>query len=108
MTLSGAYMVFQGSTFVELLLTEVWQAGTLHSDLCAHVWTCRLGCVMAVLDLHIEAAAHHAVHLMLGSSVFTSQASTGTSGAAFFCIHLQEGVSSHYEPLAQRHTVCLE
>jgi hypothetical protein len=44
-TLSGAYMVFQGSTFVELLLTEVWQAGTLHSDLCAHVWTCRLGCV---------------------------------------------------------------
>jgi hypothetical protein len=52
-----------------------------------------------VLDLHIKAAEHHAVDLMLGSSIFTSQASTGTSGAAFFCIHLQEGVSSHYEPL---------
>jgi hypothetical protein len=60
---------------------------------------------MAVQDLHIEAAAQHAVDLMLGSSVFTNHASTGTSGAAFYCIRLQEQVTSHYEPLvyALRH-----
>lgn len=54
---------------------------------------------MGVLDLHVEAAAQHAVDLMLGSSSFSSSGSTGSSSAAFFCVRLKEEVSSHYDLL---------
>jgi len=54
---------------------------------------------LGVLDMHVEAAALHAVNLMLGSSVFSSSASTGSNGAAFFCVRLKEEVSTHYEVL---------
>jgi hypothetical protein len=52
---------------------------------------------MGVLDLHVEAAAQHAVDLMLGSSSFSSSGSTGSSGVAFFTVRLKEEVSSHYD-----------
>ena len=41
---------------------------------------------VSVLDLHVEAAAQHAVDLMLGSSVFSNT----SNGAAFFTVHLNE------------------
>jgi hypothetical protein len=54
---------------------------------------------LSVLDLYIEEAAQQAVDLMLGSSLFSSTSSTGSTGAAFFTVRLKEDVSSHYQVL---------
>jgi hypothetical protein len=54
---------------------------------------------MGILDLHIEAAAQHAVDLMLSSSLSAGDAST--LQAAFFCVQVppEEDTNTHYKPV---------
>jgi hypothetical protein len=54
---------------------------------------------MGILDLHIEAAAQHAVNLMLSSSLSAGDAST--LQAAFFCVQVppEEDTNTLYKPV---------